>query len=37
MDLVELFEDFGVLLILIFINGVEAYIIVRDMLTFEYE
>ncbi|ABO96227.1 predicted protein [Ostreococcus lucimarinus CCE9901] len=36
-DLVESFEDSGVLPIPIFINGVEAHTIVRDMLTSEYE
>jgi magnesium chelatase subunit H len=36
-DLVESFEDSGVLPIPIFINGVEAHTIVRDMLTSDYE
>ena len=36
-DLVESFEESGVLPIPIFINGVEAHTIVRDMLTSEHE
>ena len=36
-DLVESFEDSGVLPIPIFINGVEAHTIVRDMLTSDHE
>lgn len=36
-DLVESFEQSGVLPIPIFINGVEAHTIVRDMLTSDYE